>query len=931
MVARKYGRCGRIEQASPKNLSCPKTGFFVPFHLAGTPLIEPVLRVYPMNGIRKISGIILLLFVGCLSTAPVAQRLEESDPFRFPPVLNLPAPLPGGLRPPLLDSPEPETADVVDEMPEDDEFIFEPEETPPMSLDDQAALLSQNQWSKNLARINMLDSERKSKLTPQTLEDLQRRKQMNLLNMSEQERIKWQSQQFDYVDGSAVDWRWMHRGVDQLHALPKEQRKSIEVFLRDKKYSNQKILQANTAILLGRDGNPKVGKSFLLPLAKDEKTHAFIRCAAVEVLGRMSSITADDLISLLDNVKDREIETTDKKTGEPIRQRQPGNVDVWSELLMAIAEKIEPWEHTCFIEPFYSSNGEIRLTTAKIWRKNSSQQQPKGALPEKFLEIAKREHNPLVRVEIIKTLGAWKTPDLFTLLENDLKHPTADVRNAAMLTLADARCQEAIPVVKDQFRAGGANRVAAVSALRKLGAFDEVFKCVDDQDAQVRIEVAKTFSERCSPQTAKFAETYVSDRNAKVQLATIEAVNSWSIEESGRVLLLAAKSFHSDVRSRAVEMLAEHGVDYPGFDPEDRPENQTARYQELVEIFCEEIGVDPRLDLTGKEHPAANKSTIQQVSALVPEDATLTEVRRCLDDWSDVQQRPLIQRRLVAHGSRLMPSIDHLLTVEKRTIPESLDRVFAEVEPMFREIEKLRSDDLSTRRRAAAELKQLGVMDRPSKLAAKRIVDLTAKQEDAFVLTSLLSALQNADPELVCQLARPLMQSESAQVRRVSCEMLRQFGSSEDVELLQDALRDPSRSVVRGALQAMDALLEEEDADSPVFVTLKTMLSQSDPELQTAIAAIVHRLGHQEGTDTFRRLAMSSDHRHRIDVARTVSELNDPMFIPMLIRFLDDGNGTVRSEALKGLPKLADRDIGRGEPTQQQIDRWKAWAKERRE
>jgi hypothetical protein len=63
-------------------------------------------------------------------------------------------------------------------------------------------------------------------------------------------------------------------------------------------------------------------------------------------------------------------------------------------------------------------------------------------------------------------------------------------------------------------------------------------------------------------------------------------------------------------------------------------------------------------------------------------------------------------------------------------------------------------------------------------------------------------------------------------------------------------------------------------------------------------------------------------------VARSVSGLDDPVFVPLLLRFLEDGNGSVRSEALKGLPLLTGQEIGGS--TQEQIDRWKEWGKQRR-
>jgi HEAT repeat protein len=158
--------------------------------------------------------------------------------------------------------------------------------------------------------------------------------------------------------------------------------------------------------------------------------------------------------------------------------------------------------------------------------------------------------------------------------------------------------------------------------------------------------------------------------------------------------------------------------------------------------------------------------------------------------------------------------------------------------------------------------------------------------------------------------------------------MLKQFGTSEDVELLREPLRDSSREVVRGALSAIDTLLAEEGADaSSVLGTLKGMLTQGDASTQIDVAATLHRLGHTEGTDALRRLAASNDPSAKVYVAKTVSGLGDSAFVPILIHFLGDTNGTVRNEALKGLPKLAGQDIGGGGSTQQQIERWKAWVK----
>ena len=261
-----------------------------------------------------------------------------------------------------------------------------------------------------------------------------------------------------------------------------------------------------------------------------------------------------------------------------------------------------------------------------------------------------------------------------------------------------------------------------------------------------------------------------------------------------------------------------------------------------------------------------------------------------------------------------------------------------QLHPMFSEIEKLRSGDLAAKQKAARELARLGAANNPPKIVAKRITDLVARQSDPLVLSSLLSALKNADPELVCQLARPLMQSESPAVRRVACEMLAQFGDSDDAHLLREALCDTNREVVRGALKGIDSLLAEgENNDSSIFAALQTVLMHNDRGLQTDAAATLHRLGRTEGTDALRRLAASNDAQVRLYVAKVVSGLSDSDFAPLLLRLLDDTNGSVRAEALKGLPGTVGQDIGRAglnphsdvTQTQQQIDRWKAWARDR--
>jgi HEAT repeat protein len=450
-----------------------------------------------------------------------------------------------------------------------------------------------------------------------------------------------------------------------------------------------------------------------------------------------------------------------------------------------------------------------------------------------------------------------------------------------MSALADSDCQEAVPAIRNKLHdTAGVNRAAAVAALRKLGCIDEVLKQSKDEDQRVRCEVAKALAEKCNSQTAILAKKYIEDRYEHVQAATIAAVTGWNIEESGQVFLAAAKSPYQKIRCRATALLAKHGVEYEPFNPEDTPKNQAANYQELSQIFQDIVGV------TGELTPV----TVQRDSE----------------------------------------------TVQVPHVAETAARSSTSLAPL---ITKLETGTVQEQRQAVTELAKQCSVEPPAKNDTQRILDIIVRQSDPAILTTLLSTLQDADPVLVGQAARNMLQAEQPEIRRLSCELLKKFGTSDDLMLLDGTLRDPSKAVVRGALQAVDTLLPKAEAASKTAVTgtLKKMLYQNDPMLQTDVAVTLHRLGSNEGTEAIRRLAAAKDNRVKCYVAKSIAGLQDERFVPILLGYLDDGNGSVRNEALKALPILTGKDIASDagshtaevSQTQRQVSLWKTWAASR--
>ncbi|MDR1268592.1 MAG: HEAT repeat domain-containing protein, partial [Planctomycetaceae bacterium] len=713
--------------------------------------------------------------------------------------------------------------------------------------------------------------------------------------------------------------------------------------------TSYRVLRANAAILLGRDGDPLAEKE-LIEIVKSKSLKNELRCAAAETLGTLQTVLPDVLIPLLEQFREREIETKNKQTGLSVKNIESGIPVLWLELLTALAERLEPWEHPCFLEPFSARNFEIRYQTAKLWRQHSPPKKRNGKtaggwefrLPEIYLEYVRRETNPMIRTEMIRTLGLWKEPEIWEFLQHDLNGEMM-VRHAAIMALAEAGCREAVPAIQQKLHDSVAiNRAKAVESLRKLGCFEDVFPMVDDQDSSVRLEAVKAFADCCSPKTVTLARRMINDQYEKVRKATLDALVGWSLEESGQLLLEAAKSPHASTRQQALEILAKYGIAVKELNPLDVPKNQTEQYEKLIQYFHEVIG---SAELYSQDRQSNDFSALQRI---YPNDLILDEIRYCLDDWQNAGRLPAerqeIRNRFVSQADQLLPALNYLYEFERRKIPESLDSVLAETNPVFEWIVQLKSNDVNEQRKAASELAQWSSVRsvEMDKLTLRRIADQANRQTDSSVLVSLLEVMRKNDSESAKRLATILLQSESSKLRCQACEIFQESGDGRDLPKLIELLYDSNRNVFQSSLNAVLAVFSKAETDdfekerTEIIERLETKLLQNDVWIQLEAATALHQFGDLTGEETFRRLALSTDPRIRCEVARKIAELGDLVFVPVLISFLDDRNNSVRQAALTGLPKLAGEEIeildfGQSYSkeisiTQQKITRWKKWA-----
>ncbi len=881
-------------------------------------------------------AVLPLLFLGCASTFPSGRSAERQPHDPWATTVESSAPVVQAIEEPRKTVEAVAFGSIVEkpatDSPVDEKFL------------EQKNILSRDDWARNHELQRWIENGMKD---PNPVRDpIEAKRQAELYRLNNATSKDDATPEFhrEMTTGLLSTWRWVHRDLEKLQPVSNAQRLSTKQYLIDAEFQDKTfdVLRANAAIFLGRDGDESAKKS-LFEAAENEKLRPEIRCAAVETLGKFSSTSAEDLIPLLKLAKERTTETFNDRTGLSERKFFPGNLALWTELLTAIAEKVEPWERPCFVEPLTARSADVRLETARIWRRNPPKQ-PGIVLPPEFLKFAAEERDSSVRVEILRTLGAWKQPNILPLVKNDLNY-LVQVRNAALDAIAATNCQEAIPLIQDKLKdTAPRNRAKAVETLRKLGQLDDVFRQSDDKDWEVRTEVAKALADRRSPKSVELAKRYLADY-PKVQTATFEAIATWPLEESGPLLLDELKGITTSGRTQAQKILAAQWEEAEEFNVFDLPKNQVANHAELVRRFQEFLKFHGKsVDLVDD-----SKSTVRTVECLDDENL-LEDLRKTLDELAKPsilpQRQQDLEAKLISFGPKLIPILERFQFSERRQLPKSLDvAVLAKIDPVFAAIVKLDSSDLNLRRRGVGDLMQFAAGVSLGRLAIDRILKRCCGSDDHFVVVPLSRILEDSVPEFALQASRTMVGSESTEIRRRACEILKKNGEGQDLPLLADLLSDRSATVLRTALEAIAQIVATTESDEfpdekkKIVDELRSLLPRLDPFLQADAAATLHYLGSPTGIEILQRLSLSKESKVQVYVAKTLGNLDDPIFVPILIRFLKVDGGGVRQAALESLPKLVGENIGDIEtpetrssdlsPSQKKSLRWEDWAKRR--
>jgi HEAT repeat protein len=137
-------------------------------------------------------------------------------------------------------------------------------------------------------------------------------------------------------------------------------------------------------------------------------------------------------------------------------------------------------------------------------------------------------------------------------------------------------------------------------------------------------------------------------------------------------------------------------------------------------------------------------------------------------------------------------------------------------------------------------------------------------------------------------------------------------------------LGEPDPAVVKAAARALGRCGPIDD-----LASLERLLAAADREVRVEAAAALARLGSPRGPAALDRLARDRETHVRRKAAEAMGQLKDSLYLPTLIRLLDDQTSVQRA-SLQALPQVVGRDVCAEQTPplttrKQRAEFWKNW------
>jgi len=713
---------------------------------------------------------------------------------------------------------------------------------------------------------------------------------------------------------SALLPRWRHPTLEELLDQPADVRPQFAQWLND----DNAVVATNAAIAAARhaaqEGNANSGPTRPAPSVESsaiiDQLAAAVRRPKLKLATRRSAAEALSLPKT-DAAAEVLIDLLEQYGWNRHREGAEYQPELHAELLASLARSFEVEAATQLEAAIGSPSAEVRLAAIENW--------PEAHPVSDILWSLHRDGDPQVRSAVLTLAGQRPGEVPAEIIERLWQDRDLDVRLAAIQAVAASDGSNATQRLAGLLEDSSTKvRAAAAAALTKLGALPEIRTAMADESWEVRREIARRL-EPIDGATIPIAAKLILDSNRQVAMAMKERAAKWPMPAAGQVLLAGCQSSMFSVRQESVEQLAQR------FEPARGLLNTTtpAQRDALLADLREQLDISAPAD-TSKSRSMEAENDSPQVST-----AELQQIEELLRLLSQATLEPEQQKRalsrLVRFGPALPDSILQIHQEKKLPVPPVvIEKALPQVDPVFAQIEQLRSPDVQPRRDAARELREDSDRGQLHALALQRIADLSVTESDATVLRELMHAFRSDARPAAARFHKACLGDPQADIRRRACEYFVRHPSKDAAEALTRSLLDESQEVVVAALQGLG---EVESLTSTLAVV--RLLASRDVAIRLAAASVLASHGHAAGFDSLQRLAQHRDPEVRRQAAEAMGATGQRRFTAVLIGMLDDRLG-VKQAAVKALSSLAGRDIGGGNRQPRpdlatQIARWKSW------
>lgn len=687
--------------------------------------------------------------------------------------------------------------------------------------------------------------------------------------------------------------RWQYEALEDMLAQPEAHRPDLRPLLRDP----QPVVAVNAAIGLARLGDataaPRLAEVVRIPTLKLAS-----RCAAIEALAGLEHPPRVDLL--------RELL---QQYGQ-VQANQPSRYipELHAELLHGLARHAEEADRAVLVAALRSPAAEVRREG--LWALAAL---PGDRLPVEAADL-RTDPEARVRATCLTILARQRTPEAQEYLSAALDDSDLHVRLAAVAALGTLASDDA----RKRLRAELGNsseliRAAVVSALAAAGDRQAVLETARDKFGRVRLAVAKGLAHFPDAESAAVLQKYLTDPSIPVEQQAIATLGQWPLELGGPLLLEAMAGNVYTARKASAAQLAQRWPAAARFSPDAPPERRSEILEQLGHEFRQQFGA---------------AGTPASSSGVTPE--TLARVQALLEQLSRTAASEVSREQVVAEFQQMGPSgvdaLEELVFVRHQLLPAAVYRhLLPPVDPVFQALDRMASEDVQVRRRAASDLAEQASRRPLRRLAVARLAEQAASESDALVWQSLLTALNSNSSEAAVRLAAIALGQPSPEVRRRACEYLEAHPAAGHAALLLPLLQDRHDEVTAAAARALGVLGHLDDP-----APLRQKLASNSAAVQLEVAIALARLGDEAGVAALERLSYSGEETIRRRVALAMGEQPSGSYLPILIRLLDDKKQSVRVAALGALPRLVGQDVtarpGQPPPPMaERMEQWKRW------